>query len=107
MPTYPFVNQNVVSHYTEEIVRAVYMRSVGGIQNVFAIESMMDMLTEKAGADPVEFRMRHLKDERMKAILRATADLAKWRPRDGPGRRAQRLPDLPASSCTSLYDHDR
>jgi CO/xanthine dehydrogenase Mo-binding subunit len=33
---------------------------------VFAIESMMDMLAEKAGADPVEFRMRHLKDERMK-----------------------------------------
>jgi CO/xanthine dehydrogenase Mo-binding subunit len=78
-PTYPFVNQKVVSHYTEEIVRAVYMRSVGGIQNVFAIESMMDMLAEKAGADPVEFRMRHLKDERMKAILRATAELAKWR----------------------------
>ena len=79
-PTYPFFNQKVVSHYTEEIVRAVYMRSVGGIQNVFAIESMMDMLAEKAGVDPVEFRMRHLKDERMKAILRATADLAKWRP---------------------------
>jgi xanthine dehydrogenase molybdopterin-binding subunit B len=42
-PTYQFVNQKVVSHYTEEIVRAVYMRSVGGIQNVFAIESMMDI----------------------------------------------------------------
>jgi CO/xanthine dehydrogenase Mo-binding subunit len=79
-PTYHFVNQKVVSHYTEEIVRGVYMRSVGGIQNVFAIESMMDMLAEKAGVDPVEFRLRHLNDERMKAVLRATADLAKWRP---------------------------
>jgi nicotinate dehydrogenase subunit B len=79
-PTYHFVNQKVVSHYTEEIVRAVYMRSVGGIQNVFAIESMMDMLADKAGVDPVEFRLRHLNDERMKAVLRATADLAKWRP---------------------------
>jgi nicotinate dehydrogenase subunit B len=79
-PTYPFVNQKVVSHYTDEIVRAVYMRSVGGIQNVFAIESMMDMLAEKAGVDPVEFRLRQLKDERMTAVLRATADLAKWRP---------------------------
>jgi CO/xanthine dehydrogenase Mo-binding subunit len=79
-PTYQFVNQKVASHYTEEIVRAVYMRSVGGIQNVFAIESMMDMLAEKAGVDHVEFRLRHLKDERMKSVLRATADLAKWRP---------------------------
>jgi CO/xanthine dehydrogenase Mo-binding subunit len=78
-PTYPFANQKVVSHYTDEIVRAVYMRSVGGIQNVFAIESMMDMLAEKAGIDPVAFRLRHLKDERMKAVLRATAELAKWR----------------------------
>jgi len=79
-PTYQFFNQNLTSHYTEEIVRAVYMRSVGGIQNVFAIESMMDMLAEKAGADPIEFRLRHLRDERMKAVLRATAELAKWRP---------------------------
>jgi CO/xanthine dehydrogenase Mo-binding subunit len=79
-PTYPFANQKVVSHYTDEIVRAVYMRSVGGIQNVFAIESMMDMLAEKAGVDPVAFRLRHLKDERMTAVLRATAELAKWRP---------------------------
>ena len=77
-PTYPFVNQKVVSHYTEEIVRAVYMRSVGGIQNVFAIESVMDMLADKAGVDPVEFRLRYLKDERMKSVLRATADLANW-----------------------------
>jgi CO/xanthine dehydrogenase Mo-binding subunit len=84
-PTYPFVNQKVVSHYTEEIVRGVYMRSVGGIQNVFAIESMMDMLADKAGADPIEFRLRHLKDERMKAVLRATADLAKWRPGEQRG----------------------
>jgi CO/xanthine dehydrogenase Mo-binding subunit len=79
-PTYPFANQKVVSHYTDEIVRAVYMRSVGGIQNVFAIESMMDMLAEKAGTDPVAFRLRHLNDERMMAVLRATAELAKWRP---------------------------
>jgi nicotinate dehydrogenase subunit B len=86
-PTYPFVNQKVVSHYTEEIVRAVYMRSVGGVQNVFAIESMMDMLAEMAGVDPVEFRLRHLKDERMKAVLRATADLAKWRPGNQHGNK--------------------
>ena len=79
-PNYEFDNQRVVSHYSEEIVRAVYMRSVGGIQNVFAIESMMDMLAEKAGVDPVEFRLRHLSDERTKTVLRATADLAKWKP---------------------------
>jgi nicotinate dehydrogenase subunit B len=41
---------------------------------------MMDMLAEKADVDPVEFRLRQLKDERMTAVLRATADLAKWRP---------------------------
>jgi CO/xanthine dehydrogenase Mo-binding subunit len=86
-PTYKFDNQRVVSHYTEEIVRAVYMRSVGGIQNVFAIESMMDMLAEKAGVDAVEFRLRHLKDERTKAVLRATAELANWKPGSQAGNK--------------------
>jgi nicotinate dehydrogenase subunit B len=97
-PIYDLVNHRVVSHYTEEIVRAVYMRSVGGIQNVFAIESMMDMLAEKAGIDPVEFRLRHLKDERMKAVLRATTDIAKWR----PGSQASRNGDLATGRGVAL-----
>ncbi|MDB5409984.1 MAG: molybdopterin-binding domain of aldehyde dehydrogenase family protein [Rhodospirillales bacterium] len=79
-PSYPFANMRVTTHYTKEILRAVYMRSVGGIQNTFAIESMMDDLAAKAGIDPVEFRSRHLTDERAKAVLKAAAAKANWKP---------------------------
>jgi CO/xanthine dehydrogenase Mo-binding subunit len=117
-PIYDLINHRVVSHYTEEIVRAVYMRSVGGIQNVFAIEPMMDMLAEKAGVDPIEFRLRHLKDERMKTVLRATADIANWRPGSQAGRigesgdRPRRRAGWPRSVgsawlWTGLYDDHR
>jgi nicotinate dehydrogenase subunit B len=79
-PSYPIANMRVVTHYTNEIVRAVYMRSVGGIQNIFAIESMLDDLAAKAGVDPIEFRLRHLTDERAKAVLKAAAAKADWKP---------------------------
>jgi nicotinate dehydrogenase subunit B len=73
-------NTRVVTHYTQELLRAVYMRSVGGLQNTFAYESTMDDLAVLADADPIEFRLRHLTDERMKAVLRAAAKQADWRP---------------------------
>ena len=34
----------------------------------------MDELAAALGADPVEFRLRHLDDERLAAVLRAAAD---------------------------------
>src|SRR5207248_3752833 len=52
--------------------------------NSFAHESYIDELAAAAGADPVEFRLRHLKDARASELLRATADRAGWQPRTGP-----------------------
>lgn len=39
----------------------------------------MDELAESAGADPVEYRLRHLNDERAKAVIRSVAERGKWR----------------------------
>jgi nicotinate dehydrogenase subunit B len=53
---------------------------------VFAIESFMDEMAHVAGVDPVEFRLRHLDDERARAVIQGVADKVKWnapRPRDG------------------------
>jgi CO/xanthine dehydrogenase Mo-binding subunit len=41
----------------------------------------------KAGMDPLEFRLKNLKDERMIAVLRAVADKFGWTPAKGPSGR--------------------
>jgi nicotinate dehydrogenase subunit B len=55
------------------------MRALGATANVFAIESFMDELAAAAGADPVEFRLRHLKDPRARAVIEMVAAKAGWK----------------------------
>lgn len=89
IPLYDFPNQRVVNHYVREMpVRTSALRSLGAYANVFAIESFMDELAQAAGADPVEFRLRHLSDSRARAVLEGAAALANWSgwtPREGRG----------------------
>ena len=80
IPLYTFPNQRVTNHYIERApVRVSALRSLGAHANVFAIESFMDELAAAAGADPVEFRLRHLKDPRGRAVIEAVAAQAGWR----------------------------
>ena len=63
-----------------------FWRGVGPNNNVFAIESFMDELAKKAGADPVEFRRAHLaKTPRLLAALNLAADKAGWGAPLSPG----------------------
>jgi CO/xanthine dehydrogenase Mo-binding subunit len=79
IPLYEFPNQRVANHYIERApVRVSALRSLGAHANVFAIESFMDELAHAAGADPVEFRQRHLKDPRARAVIEAVATKAGW-----------------------------
>src|SRR5258705_422559 len=61
-------------------LRTSALRTLGGYSNVFALESFVDELALAAGADPVEFRLRHLKDPRAKAVIEAAAQRAAWQP---------------------------
>jgi nicotinate dehydrogenase subunit B len=90
-PIYAFPNARVVSHFVSDMpLRVSAMRSLGAYLNIFAIESFMDELASAAGADPVEFRLRHLTDDRAKAVVQDAAERAGWRtkmPREpGHGR---------------------
>jgi CO/xanthine dehydrogenase Mo-binding subunit len=62
-----------------------WLRSPAQFQLTFAMESFIDELAHAAGADPVAFRLRHLSDKRMAAVLRGVAELASWKP--GPAAR--------------------
>lgn len=86
-PIYALPNARVVSHFIPEMpLRVSALRSLGAYLNVFAIESFMDELAESAGADPVEFRLAHLKDERAKAVIALAATQFGWS--DKPPRAA-------------------
>ncbi len=81
VPYYDFPGQSVINHAVKAMpVRTSTLRALGAYINVFAIESFMDELAAAAGIDPVEFRLRHLKDERAQAVIRAAAAKAGWKP---------------------------
>lgn len=60
------------------------LRSPARLQNTFAHESFMDELAARVKADPVEFRVRHLRDPRLIGVLEAAAKAAKWEARPSP-----------------------
>ena len=59
-------------------VRVSALRALGGYMNVFTIESFMDELAAAAGADPVEFRLRHLDDPRARDVVTTAAERFGW-----------------------------
>ncbi len=76
---YDFPGQRVVSHFIQEMpLRVSSTRGLGAFANVMAIEQFIDELAVKAGADPVEYRLRFLKDERMRDALVACAEAFGW-----------------------------
>ncbi len=54
-------------------------RAPGANMNAFAMESQIDIMAAAAGADPLEFRLRHLTDPRMRKVLQAAADAFGWK----------------------------
>ena len=81
IPLYDFPNQKILKHYMPDApLRTSSLRALGAYANVFAIESFMDEAAAAAGADPVEFRLRHLRDERAHAVIKAAAKNSGWRP---------------------------
>ena len=72
IPIYEVPDLLVMNHYVREApLNVSSLRSLGGFGNVFAIESFMDELAAAAGTDPVAFRMKHLKDQRGRAVIEA------------------------------------
>jgi len=80
IPLYRFDNARVIHHFIPEMpLRVSALRALGGYMNVFSIESFMDELALAAGADPIEFRLRHLDDARARDVITLTAEKFGWR----------------------------
>jgi nicotinate dehydrogenase subunit B len=79
IPIYTFPNAHIVHHFIPAMpVRISAMRALGAYHNVFSIESFMDELALAAGADPVEFRLKHLEDPRGRAVIEKAAQGFGW-----------------------------
>jgi CO/xanthine dehydrogenase Mo-binding subunit len=79
VPGYDFPDQLVTLHYVREApVHGSSLRSLGAYGNVFGIESFMDELAAAAGADPVEYRLRHLKDPRGRGVVEEAIRRFNW-----------------------------
>ncbi len=91
IPLYDFPSQRVVHHFVQDMpIRVSALRTLGAYANVFALESFMDELATAAGADPVVFRLAHLKDPRARAVIEAAARKAGWQDgARGDGRRGR------------------
>jgi nicotinate dehydrogenase subunit B len=86
IPLYDFPSWQIESHrLTTMPVRTSALRTLGAQGNVFAIESFLDEVAAERGEDPVEFRLRHLRDSRAQDVIRAVAKRANWKPGKRPG----------------------
>jgi nicotinate dehydrogenase subunit B len=86
-PPYQFANQRAVAHRLDSTpLRPSWIRTPGRMQNTYANEVFIDECAAAARIDPIEYRLRYLKDPRGIAVLRAAASMAKWETRPSPRR---------------------
>ena len=85
IPPYDYETIRVTAHDMPPIVRASWLRGVSSMPNSFAHESWIDEAAAAAGVDPIEYRLRYLKDPRAIDLVKATADRVDWVPHTAPG----------------------
>ena len=87
---YDFPGEHVTTHFIPTYAaRVSSMRGLGAYANVFALESFIDELARRAKTDPVEYRLRYLKDPRGRDVLTKAAESfgwSKWQAAPGRGR---------------------
>ena len=77
-------SERVLAHTVNSPFFTGPLRSPLRLQNTFAHECFMDELSAHAKADPVAFRLRHLREPRIVEVVKAAAQAAKWDARPAP-----------------------
>ena len=89
-PPYAFQNVLATSHVVPAFydsaspLRTTHLRDPEGPATSFAVESFMDEIAAATGVDPIEFRLKHLDEDRANAVLTAAAKKAGWDARPSP-----------------------
>ena len=100
-------SERVLSHRVVSPFFTGPLRAPERFQNTFAHESFMDEIAAAAKADPVAFRLKHLRDERLRTVVREAAAAFQWdaRPSPRPGAAGTASARGRGISCV-LYEGD-
>ncbi|MFL5339910.1 MAG: molybdopterin cofactor-binding domain-containing protein [Gemmataceae bacterium] len=77
-PPYDIANQRNAFHASAYPLRQGSYRALAATANHFARECHIDDLAKLVGMDPLEFRLKNLKDPRVRAVLEAAAQAFGW-----------------------------
>jgi nicotinate dehydrogenase subunit B len=100
-------SQRVLSHTVESPFLTGPLRSPARLQNTFAHECVMDEVASLVRADPVAYRLRHIRDPRLREVVTAAASAAKWEPRPSPRAGVRRTGVVTGRGIASvLYEGD-
>jgi isoquinoline 1-oxidoreductase len=77
-PPYEIPNHWIGFYRTRSDVRQGSYRSLAAVANAFARESHMDEWAADLKLDPLEFRLRHITDLRLREVIERTASRFRW-----------------------------
>src|SRR5260370_24279143 len=75
---YEIPNQRIVFHAVNSPLRQGSYRALAATANHFSRESHMDEMAHTVKMDPLEFRLKNLKDARLRAVLESAAESFGW-----------------------------
>ncbi len=86
-PYYEIPNQRIIFHPVKSPLRQGSYRALAATANHFAREAHMDEIAHSLKMDPLEFRLKNLKNERLRAVFEAAAKKFGWgKAKTGPGQ---------------------
>jgi len=86
LPLYDFAKKRILHHLVlRPPTRTSALRGLGALTNVFALECFMDELAERAGIDPVDYRLSLLSDPRARRLIENVAERCGWASRGPAG----------------------
>ncbi len=83
---YDVPHQRIAFHAADSPLRQGSYRGLAATANHYAREMHMDAVARALGTDAVAFRLQHLSEARLKAVLTACAEKAGWPRAARPGR---------------------
>jgi CO/xanthine dehydrogenase Mo-binding subunit len=77
-PKYEIVNQHTEYHPSDSPLRQGSYRALAATANHFARETHIDEIAHSINMDPLEFRLKNIKDQRLHDVLQAAANKFGW-----------------------------